>query len=283
MMRKIARRARQAIFVNGVGLEPQAHYFGEIVTICMKGGEVEKGGLFCYCLYIIILRFLYMAQERIAKINQLQKLATKFLDIQYISVLVELWKIGKKVIRGMANEGIYETLEYESILEIRDRKGTKATFNKHKKIRYLQDKIIAYQDHGWGDGEILLNYRSSCGKAVDLYRSGYKTYILLSLQEIKNRGDVDEFNIQWNIRKGFLTKDGYWATDISQRTKEIKINIVFPKSRPPQRLSIEESNRKRTRVLGPEAKKRLPDGRWRVTWEKKKPRLYEIYVLRWEW
>ena len=183
----------------------------------------------------------------------------------------------------MANEGVYETLEYNSTLEIQNRKGTRATFSKRKKIRYLQDNIIAYQDYGWGDGEILLNYRTSRGKAVDRYRSGYKTYILLSLREVKGRGDVDEFNIQWNICNGFLTKDGYWATDVSQRSQQIKVNIIFPKSRPPLKIIIEESNRKRTLVLGAEAKKQLPDGRWRVTWEKKKPKLYEIYVLRWVW
>jgi hypothetical protein len=105
----------------------------------------------------------------------------------------------------------------------------------------------------------------------------------LSLREVKNRGDVDEFNIQWDIKNGFLTEDGYWATDISNRTKGLKVNIIFPKSRPPQRLSIEESNRKRTQMIAPEAKKKLPDGRWRVTWEKKKPKLYEIYILRWVW
>jgi len=217
------------------------------------------------------------------KIPKLPGWGTMILDLPWIDILTELWKIGWKVIRGMANEGVYETLEYDSTLEIQNRKGTRATFSKRKKIRYLQDNIIAYQDYGWGDGEILLNYHSSRGKAVDLYRSGYKTYILLSLREVKNRGDVDEFNIQWNIRDGFLTEDGYWATDISQRTKRIKVNVIFPKSRPPLKLSIEESNRKRTRLLGPEVKIKLPDGRWCITWETKKPKLYEIYVLRWIW
>ena len=218
-----------------------------------------------------------------SKVAKFSSWGIVLLDLPWIDILTELWKIGRKVIRGMANEGVYEAMEYESTLEIQNRKGTKANFSKRKKIRYLQDNIIAYQDYGWGDGEILLNYRSSRGKAVDLYRSGYKTYILLSLREVKNRGDVDEFNIQWNIRNGFLTEDGYWATDISQRTKHIKVNVIFPKSRPPLKLSIEESNRKRTRVLGPEVKRKLPDGRWRVTWENRKPRLYEIYVLRWVW
>ena len=143
-------------------------------------------------------------ENQSAKIAKLPGWGITILDLPWIVILTELWKIGRKITRGMANEGVNETLEYESTLEIQNRKGTRATFSKCKKIRYLQDNIIAYQDYGWGDGEILLNYRSSRGKAVDLYRSGYKTYILLSLREVKNRGDVDEFNIQWDIRKGFL-------------------------------------------------------------------------------
>ena len=39
---------------------------------------------------------------------------------------------------------------------------------------------------------------------------------------------------------------------------------------------LEDSNRKRTRELGSEFKERLPDGRWWVTWETNKPRLYEV-------
>ena len=222
-------------------------------------------------------------EEQNSKATKLPGWAATLLDLPWIEIIGELWKIGKKAIQGMANEGIYETLEYESTLEILDRKGTKATFSKRKKIRYLQDSIIAYQDYGWGDGEILLNYHTSRGKAVDRYRSGYKTYILLSLREVKNKGDTDEFNIQWDIRHGFLTEDGYWSTDICHRTKNVKVNIVFPKTRPPLHLSIEESNRQRTRSLGPTAKKQLPDGRWRITWEMNKPKLYEIYVLRWIW
>jgi len=194
-----------------------------------------------------------------------------------------LWGFGKDALRKVIADGMYEVLDYESTLEILDRKGTKATFSKTKMVRYLQDNIIAFQDHAWGDGDILLNYRTSRGKPVDRYRSGYKTYVLLSLREVKNRGDVDEFNIQWNIRQGFLTSDGYWGTDISQKTKYIKVKVIFPKTRPPLQIFLEENNRQRTRVLGREVQKQLPDGRWLVTWERNKPKLHELYVLRWNW
>ncbi len=59
------------------------------------------------------------------------------------------------MVLGLVNEGVYETLDYESTIEIHNKIGTRAAFSKRKKIRYLQDNIIAYQDYGWGDGEIM--------------------------------------------------------------------------------------------------------------------------------
>ena len=85
-----------------------------------------------------------------------------------------------------------------------DQEGKSATFKKREKVRYLQDNTIAYQDQAWGDGEILVDYRCSPGTPVDRYRSGYKTYILISRREVKNKGNVDEFNVEWGIRQGFL-------------------------------------------------------------------------------
>jgi hypothetical protein len=36
-------------------------------------------------------------------------------------------------------------------------------------------------------------------------------------------------------------------------------------------------------MLGEEALVYLPDGRWQIVWEQSQPRLYERYVLKWEW
>lgn len=207
----------------------------------------------------------------------------KNLGLSWFEIAGELWKLGRKVMRGLASEGMYEVLEYDSTLEIHDKGGKKATFHKRMKIRFLQDDIVAFHDYGWGDGEILLNYKTNKGKAVDQYRSGYKTYILLSLREVRNKGDIDEFNISWDIRNGFLLSDGYWATTVSHRMKKLRTSVVFPKSKLPHRVFLEESNRRRTRVLGSEFQKRLADGRVRVTWETNKPKLYELYTIRWDW
>ncbi|MGD8457010.1 MAG: hypothetical protein PVF83_11535 [Anaerolineales bacterium] len=215
--------------------------------------------------------------------KNLIQLITNNFGITWFEIAGELWKVGRKVMRGLANEGMYEVLDYDSTLEIHDRGGKKATYHKRMKIRYLQDDIVAFHDYGWGDGDILLNYKTSRGRAVDRYRSGYKTYILLSLREVRNKGDIDEYNISWDIRNGFLLHDGYWATTVSHRMRKLRNSVIFPKSRLPQRIFLEESNRRQTHVLGIEHQKRLADGRLKVTWETKKPKLYELYTIRWDW
>jgi hypothetical protein len=204
-------------------------------------------------------------------------------NIPWLEVLANILKNGRKLILGLSHEGMYEVLEYEAVLELLDRNGKKARYKKRKKIRYLQDNIIAYQDYAWGDGEILRAYRCTPGKSVDRYRFDYKTHILISLREVKNRGDIDEFNIQWKMKNVFLKPDESWTTDISNRTKNLRISVIFPKERHPTRLALVENNQRKTQSLSSEQKKRLPNGRLRVTWEVKKPRLYEHYIIKWSW
>jgi len=215
--------------------------------------------------------------------NSLTPLVATLLGFPWVQVATEAWKLGRKILRGLANEGMYETLEYESTLELLDATGKNAAFTKRKKVRYLQNNIIAYQDYGWGDGKQFVGYQAKPGIPVDQYKIGYKTYILLSLREVKNRGDVDEFNIHWQIKEGFLKSDGFWETDVSGRTSYMKVNVIFPKGRPPHNLRLVENNTRRTSILGSEAQQRLPDGRWKVSWEKRKTNLYERYILRWDW
>ena len=183
----------------------------------------------------------------------------------------------------MASEGVYEVIEYECTLELNDWDGKIASVQKRKKIRYLQNQITTYLDEAWGNGEILLNYRCSPGTPVDEYRLGHKTYKLISLREFRNRGDVEEINIQWDIRNGFLLERGFWGTAINQRMKKLTVKIVFPKNRPPLHVAITECNLQRTHNLENATQQCSSDGRSMIVWEKENPRLYEDYILSWKW
>src|SRR4030095_397019 len=103
----------------------------------------------------------------------------------WIRIAADAWRLGRQIIHGLSHDGMYEVLEYESSLELLDKTGKMAIIRKRKKIRYLQNNIIAYQDYGWGDGQQFLDYQAKPGIAVDRYKIGYKTYILLSLREVK--------------------------------------------------------------------------------------------------
>jgi hypothetical protein len=205
------------------------------------------------------------------------------LDLPWASILGDAYKQFRRLLRGFSQEGVYEVLDYHATLELLDVSGNNAHYTKRKKIRYLQDDIIAYQDHAWGDGKILQNFQCSPGRAVDQYRAGFKTFVLISLRQIKSRGDVDEFNIEWDVENGFLKSDGWWGTDITQRTKQISVNVIFPHKRKPYHVILEESNRRKTHYLSKDSFKSLPDGRVKVGFKISKPRLYEHYLLKWRW
>src|SRR5688572_14472554 len=96
------------------------------------------------------------------------------LDPRWIEIIGKSWKLGRKIFRGFANEGIYEVLDYECQIELKDKTGNLATIKKRDKIRYLQDYVTSHQDRAWGDGEIFLNYRCSPGTPVDEFAWGTK-------------------------------------------------------------------------------------------------------------
>ncbi len=211
----------------------------------------------------------------------LESLIITILGWPWFEYVAAGWKMAHKLWRGMTDEGLYEVLAHETTLELKDKQGATAHFSKRQKVKYLQNSIIAYQDQAWGDGEILLDYSCSPGTEVDRYRPGYKTHILISLREVKKKGDLDEFHIEWGIRDGFLRAIEQWGTEISHRTKYLKIQVIFPQTRPPIRIWLIEYMGKRELPLDQAIK--LPDGRWLVQWDTHKPRLHEQYILSWEW
>ena len=205
------------------------------------------------------------------------------LGSQWAEVFLDVWRIGKRILSMKAHEGVYEVLSYEATLELLDETGKQARFVKQQRVRFLQENIIAYQDHAWGDGNIFATYKCSPGVAVDRYREGHTYQILISLRETKNRGDVENFHIERLITDGFTNAVEDLQTDIQHVTRKLVLSVIFPKNRPPQAVKLMEKNTKRVTELGPETLDVLPDGRTKVTWSTEKVHLFEAYILRWTW
>ena len=201
----------------------------------------------------------------------------------WFSMALEGWRVIRKLLSRRAQEGMYEVLNYDSVLELQDPRGEVAVFKRQQKVRFLQDNIIAYQDFAWGDGNILADYKCSPGAPVDQYQDGYRYNILISLRETKNRGDVLDFNIERTVTGGFTKPNEWRQVMLQHRTRKLRIAVIFPRERPCQRATLTERNLNRTRVLAEDHLSMLSDGRQMLAWETTKPRLFEMYTLKWQW
>ena len=122
----------------------------------------------------------------------------------HLSMLRGEWGAIRHLWGKFRYRGMYEILEYDSTLEILDIGGEKAKLTRREGIRFLQDNVVAIHDHAWGDGRFLCDYRCQPGVAVDIYESGAKHNILISLRETKNRGDEMELWVERTIKGGFV-------------------------------------------------------------------------------
>jgi len=201
--------------------------------------------------------------------------------ISSFELLGKVVNLGKRVARGFSNEGVYEVLNYETTVEILDPEGRKAKIDKKETIRFLQDGIAAIEDEAWGDGKYLIDYKVSPGRLADTYRLGYRSVVLISLREVKNKGDIDTFNISWRMENGFLRKNEQWETKVNHRTRQLQIAIVLPRNRAPKRAHLVEVHKKLSRPL--KTSKQLADGRWIISAEIDRPQLFENYMIKWDW
>lgn len=207
-------------------------------------------------------------------------LLTRLLESDLLPHLIKLFL---QWLQESRFRGQYRFKSYHARLELLDETGSSALYTKKQTIEFLADGVIAIQDQAYGDGELFAEYRCSPGVMVDRYREGYRYRLLISLRTTKNRGDIQDVHIERLIRDGFHVSTGNFQTQIDHPTQQLSMAVVFPASRPPQSVHLVEQNSQHTRVLGPEEFHVLPNNQIEVRVEIGKPRLYEGYILRWEW
>ncbi len=215
--------------------------------------------------------------------NALLQIAVPLIDTHLTTLLAFLWRLSQRTLGERVSPGDYEILEYEAQLELMDVKGEKAIFSKREKVRFLQNNTIAYQDMAWGVGNIFASYTCSPGVPVDTYREGHRYRVLISLREAKHKGDITEFHILRDIEHGFTEPLEDFQHEVSHIMRFASISIIFPKRRHPKSIVLIEQNSTRRFSLGAKYRRLLPDGRLEVMWRTHHPRLFEAYIMHWNW
>jgi len=207
----------------------------------------------------------------------------RLLSQDWIPLILALYRGISQTFKKHSHEGIYEMLDYDAELELFDSKGERAVFKKRQKVRFLQDNVIAFQDFIWGDGRIFVEYFCSPGAVVDRYKDGDRWVVLISLREMKNSGDIEDFFIQRKVIRGFTKPDEWWQIEMHHQTRRLKLTITFPKARHCQSAVVVERHGNRTTPLDQEHFMNLPDGRQLLSWDCKKPTRFETYTIKWNW
>jgi hypothetical protein len=65
----------------------------------------------------------------------LDKLITLLLRLDWLDALSNVRRMFRKALPSQFYQGLYEVLEYESTLELRDRRSKRATFKKREQVR----------------------------------------------------------------------------------------------------------------------------------------------------
>lgn len=220
--------------------------------------------------------------RRSAYASRLWSLVLKLADAELIKLIIDGLDTLRSVVGERASD-LYEVRYFDHTLELCDPQGSKAIYRKHETVQLLQDHVFAYLDYAWGRGEIFADYRCSPGTPVDRYRYGHKTCILISLREIRRRGEILFIRIDRTVRNGFRAETGWSETVVRHKTHHFRIAVIFPAERLPKHVALVEVNRNRTTSLGEANTEVMPDGRHQVFWETTKPTLFETYTLRWTW
>jgi len=203
--------------------------------------------------------------------------------LKVLEKLLGAWNVFGRLRDKVRYHGMYQVLDYDVTLEIRDRKGKKAVLTRREVMRFLQDNVIAVHDHAWGDGELFARYRCQPGVPVDFYEDGSKHNVLISLRETKDRGDILELWIERVIRDGLLEEHEWFEIEIDHLMRNLRMSIVFPKGRPCRRATLSRRSTGKTMLLSQNHFALLPDGRQRLTWDTKCPKLHDCYTIKWAW
>ena len=141
-----------------------------------------------------------------SRLRSKMTIQTRLIDILRVLVTGD----GVKLLKGLAggvrklydhlarwrSQGVYEVLDHDTTVDLVDPQGRVAVVTRRQRVKFLQDNVVGFADHAWGDGDIYAEYSCWPGVPVDLYERGSRHTVLISLRETRSRGDVLRFRIR---------------------------------------------------------------------------------------
>jgi hypothetical protein len=175
----------------------------------------------------------------------------------------------------------YDNLSLAIELDLRDAAGTRAVLRRVQRVRFLTEEAGVIRDVIWGEGRTLAGYRVEGAKRLSVRHEGSRKIVLLGLPTNPGKGESVTVRSERTIAGGFTKDECYLETFVERPTKDLRLTVLFPKSRVPTAVAFESS----PPVLAGRA---LPlsltaGGRSSSTWTCESPRMLVTYRIRWTW
>ncbi len=176
----------------------------------------------------------------------------------------------------------YEVLEQDQVYDLYDIDGQEAFHRRRFRIRFLQNDVIAIREYIWGEGpHIARDYSCEPGRIVDIHRYGPYWHVFIALDEVRNRGDVGEFTSSRKLLGSFTGEDEWISLLIKHRTAKASITVILPEGRPANRYSLSADFG--TTELRNRIEEQYINNRQHLIVRLDRPKLNQVYTLRWEW
>lgn len=167
----------------------------------------------------------------------------------------------------------YETIKYAATLRFLDGRHSSAVFERHQKIRFIDDGVGVFFDRVWGDGILFGDYYARGLRVLEPIRA-LKGYIVpLLLPRVFRRGETFSIVTKRKTIAAFYDARGQWDTAMHAPTDLVTINVQADANE----LSDSE-------IIAPprgdiHAEQHAHQLRFRVA----RPALYTPYRLTWSW
>lgn len=175
----------------------------------------------------------------------------------------------------------YENVSLSIELELCDTKGKRAVLRRKQRVRFLSEDAGVVRDVFWGEGRTLAGYTVEGAELLSVRHEGSKKVVLLGLPTSPGKGEAVTLNTERTILDGFRPIEGYLETVVERATKRLRLQVLFPRQRPPKEVRVEASPP--MIAARPLAVRLARSGKTYATWAMEEPKRLVTYRIRWSW
>lgn len=140
-------------------------------------------------------------------------------------------------VQALHSRSPYHVIRDESVWDIERADGTLVLCHRRKKIRLLQDDVLALYDWGWSDGQEDAPEYTGAEK-VDNFTAEGKSYSLLSLRRFYPRNAIVDLGIRRTMRNALTANQERINHNTLDRTELLIVIVIWPAARPPKATRI---------------------------------------------